>query len=83
MSEPTSELVESKALDLSWATTMALLFLGAANCRIAAQDLDTMKSDFARLNVETSKRVLKVYQARREKSEDSSDLRRPPQLHVN
>jgi uncharacterized protein (DUF2336 family) len=76
-------LILSKALDLSWATTMSLLFLGAANYRITARDLDTMKSDFARLNVETSKQVLKVYRARKETSVYSSNLRRLPQLHTN
>ena len=76
-------LILSKALNLSWATTMSLLFLGAANYRITARDLDTMKSDFARLNVETSKQVLKVYRARKETSVYSSNLRRLPQLHTN
>jgi uncharacterized protein (DUF2336 family) len=69
-------LILAKALDLSWATTMSLLFLGAAKYRITARDLDTMKSDFARLNVETSKQVLKVYRSRRETAVDSSTLRR-------
>jgi uncharacterized protein (DUF2336 family) len=75
-------LILAKALDLSWTTTMSLLFLGAANYRITARDLDTMKNDFARLNVETSKKVLKVYQSRKEAA-DSSSLRRLPQLHAN
>jgi uncharacterized protein (DUF2336 family) len=76
-------LILAKALDLSWATTMSLLFLGAAKYRITARDLDALKSDFARLNVETSKQVLKVYQSRKEAAADSSTLRRLPQLHTN
>jgi uncharacterized protein (DUF2336 family) len=73
-------LILAKALDLSWSTTMSLLFLGAANYRITARDLDSMKTEFARLNVETSKNVLKVYQSRREAADNSS--RRLPQLHA-
>jgi hypothetical protein len=42
-----------------------------------------MKNEFARLNVETSKHVLKVYQDRKETAADSSTLRRLPQLHTN
>jgi uncharacterized protein (DUF2336 family) len=76
-------LILAKALDLSWATTMSLLFLGAAKYRITARDLESMKNDFARLNVETSKHVLKVYQDRKETAADSSTLRRLPQLHTN
>ena len=75
-------LILAKALDLSWSTTMALLFLGAANYRITARDLDTMKSEFARLNVEASKSVLKVYRSRREIS-DGSGRGRLPQLHAH
>ena len=74
-------LILAKALDLSWTTTMSLLFLGAANFRITAGDLETMKSDFARLNVETSKKVLKVFQSRKEEAAHSSGLGHLPQLH--
>ena len=76
-------LILAKALDISWTTTMALLFLGAAKYQITARDLDIMKRDFDRLNVETSKQVLKVYQSRRETAADSSSLRRLPELHAN
>jgi uncharacterized protein (DUF2336 family) len=76
-------LILAKALDLSWTTTMSLLFLGAANYRITVGDLDGMKSEFFRLNVETSKQVLKVYQSRKETADDSSGLRRLPQLHTS
>jgi uncharacterized protein (DUF2336 family) len=74
-------LILAKALDLSWTTTMSLLFLGAANFRITAGDLERMKGDFARLNVETSKKVLKVFQSRKEEAAHSSGLRHLPQLH--
>ncbi len=72
----------AKALDLSWTTTMSLLFLGADNYRITVRDLDGLKSDFGRLNVETSRQVLKVYQSRKE-AVDGSGLRRLPQLHTH
>ena len=73
-------LILSKALDLSWATTMALLFLGAPDYRIAAKDLDAMKAEFARLDVETSKKVLEAYHSRRESAGSNLNLR--PQLHA-
>jgi hypothetical protein len=70
-------------LDLSWNYDYVFAVSGAVKYRIAARDLDTMKSDFARLNVETSKQVLKVYQSRRETAADSSSFRRLPQLHAS
>jgi uncharacterized protein (DUF2336 family) len=74
-------LVLARALDLSWPTTMALLFLGATNYRIIASDLDMMKGEFFRLNVDTSRRVLKTYQSRKDASIDDSSFGRLPQLH--
>jgi uncharacterized protein (DUF2336 family) len=59
-------LILAKALDLSWTTTMSLLFLGAANYRITAGELDGMKREFSQLQVETSRKVLKVYRSRKE-----------------
>src|SRR6202790_3818489 len=58
-------LVLTKALGFSWATTMALLFLGAKDHRITAQELRDLESEFGRLNVETSRSVLKLYQTRK------------------
>ena len=37
---------------------MSLLFLGAANYRITAGELDNMKREFLQLHVETSKKSL-------------------------
>ena len=73
-------LILAKALDLSWATTMALLFLGAADHRIATKDLDAIKVEFARLDAETSKKVLQAYHSRKESAGSSLSLR--PQLHA-
>jgi uncharacterized protein (DUF2336 family) len=58
-------LILAKALDFGWETAMALLFLGAKDHRIAADDVDDMKIEFARLDTETSRGVLKVYQSRK------------------
>jgi len=58
-------LVLAKALDFSWQTTMALLFLGAKDHRITAQDLNDLERDFGRLNPETSRSVLKFYRTRK------------------
>ena len=68
-------LILAKALDLSWTTTMSLLFLGAANYRITAGSLDTMKAEFLRLNVETSKQVLRTYQSRKSAAIESGSAR--------
>lgn len=69
-------LILAKALNLSWTTTMSLLFLGAPNYRITVGDLDRLKVDFVRLNVETSVRVLNLYRSRKEASAlDSGSLR--------
>ena len=66
-------LILAKALDLSWATTMALLFLGAPDYRIATKDLDAMKAEFARLDVETSKKVLEAYHSRKESAGSNAE----------
>jgi hypothetical protein len=54
---------------------MALLFLGAANYRITAGSLDGMKAEFQRLNVETSRQVLKTYQSRKSAAIESAAAR--------
>ena len=58
-------LVLAKALEFSWATTMALLFLGAKDHRITAQELKDLEREFGRLNVKTSRSVLEFYQSRK------------------
>ena len=55
-------LTVAKALGFSWVTTMALLFLGAPDHRIVAHDLEDTKREFAGLNIETSRSVLRTYQ---------------------
>jgi hypothetical protein len=58
-------LILAKALDFSWETTMALLFLGAKDHRITAQDLRDLESEYGRLNIGTSRSVLAFYQSRK------------------
>ncbi|WP_375778774.1 DUF2336 domain-containing protein [Bradyrhizobium sp. ma5] len=59
-------LILASALDFSWDTAMALLFLGAPEGRIAASRLDDLKIAFSRLKPETSRTVLQLYQSRRQ-----------------
>jgi Uncharacterised protein conserved in bacteria (DUF2336) len=73
-------LILAKAIDLSWATTMALVFLGAPDHRIAAKDLQGMEQEFARLDVATSKWVLQLYHSRKDSME--SGFHKLPQLHA-
>jgi uncharacterized protein (DUF2336 family) len=66
-------LVLAKALDFSWETTMALLFLGAKDHRITTNELSSLEIEFGRLNIETSRSVLQFYQSR--KNTDAIDSR--------
>jgi uncharacterized protein (DUF2336 family) len=75
-------LILAKAQGFSWQTTMSLLFLGAPDHRIASQDLDNLRQEFADLNIETSQSVLKQYQLRKQAAAANSDDRRLPQLHT-
>jgi uncharacterized protein (DUF2336 family) len=74
-------LILAKALGFGWETAMSLLFLGAKDHRISAHDLDGKREEFSRLNHETSRRVLKLYQSRKSAAGADSDQRRLPQLH--
>lgn len=56
-------LIMAKALGFGWNTAMALLFLGAPDCRIPAGELEAFKAEFQRLTVENASRVLEVYRA--------------------
>jgi uncharacterized protein (DUF2336 family) len=58
-------LILCKALAFSWDTTMSLLFLGAKDHRITASDLSDLESEYARLNIDTSRSVLAFYQSRK------------------
>jgi uncharacterized protein (DUF2336 family) len=69
-------LMVTKALDFSWSTTMALLFLGAKDHRITAQELNDTESEYGRLNVETSRSVLKFYQSRKDAGTAGAGMKR-------
>ena len=73
-------LLLSKSLDFSWATTMALLFLGAKDHRITAKELRDFERDYGRINIETSRSVLKVYQSRKHSGDADIDTKRQPAL---
>ena len=75
-------LILAKALDFAWETAMALLFLGAKDHRVSSRDLDDMREEFARLNTEASRSVLRFYQSRKNAAAVESDQRRLPQLHA-
>jgi uncharacterized protein (DUF2336 family) len=75
-------LILATALGFAWETTMALLFLGAKDHRISAQELEGRREEFARLNRETSRSVLELYQSRKSAAAVETDKRRLPQLHA-
>ena len=75
-------LILAKALGFCWETTLSLLFLAAPDYRIASLELARLHKEFADLNSETSKSVLKFYQTRKRASADSAAERRLPQLHA-
>jgi len=74
-------LILAKALGFAWETAMALLFLGAKDHRISARELEARKEEFARLDRETSRGVLELYQSRKIAAGLESGQRRLPQLH--
>jgi uncharacterized protein (DUF2336 family) len=71
-------LILAKALDFSWTTTMSLLFLGAKDHRITAQDLEDLENEFGRLNVATSLSVLECYRSRKNARSADSAVKRQP-----
>jgi hypothetical protein len=71
-------LILAKALDFSWATTMALLFLGAKDHRITARELKDLESEFGRLNLKTSRSVLEFYQSRKNAGNTGAGPKRQP-----
>jgi uncharacterized protein (DUF2336 family) len=74
-------LVLAKALNFSWETTMSLLFLSAKDHRISTGRLNSLKDQFARLDVEASQGVLTLYRSRKSEAAAESDLHRLPPLY--
>jgi hypothetical protein len=62
---------------------MALLFLGAKDHRITAQDLNDLEKEFGRLNVKTSRSVLEFYQSRKNAGGADTGLKRQAPLHLH
>ena len=73
-------LILAKALDFPWATTMALLFLGAKGHRVTAKELRDTETEFRRLTIETSRSVLEFYQSRKNAGSAASGPERQPTL---
>jgi Uncharacterised protein conserved in bacteria (DUF2336) len=71
-------LILAKALDFSWDTTMALLFLGAKDHRITANDLKDLQNEFSHLNVATSRSILEFYQSRKNAAVTDPNVTREP-----
>lgn len=74
-------LILAKALNFSWRTTMALLFLGAKDHRITVADLRDLEGEFGALNVETCKSVLEFYQSRKTSGSPESNPGRQLEMH--
>jgi uncharacterized protein (DUF2336 family) len=73
-------LILVKALDFSWATTMSLLFLGAKDHRITANELSGLEREYGRLNIKTSRSVLELYQKRKHVGDADAGVARQPAL---
>jgi uncharacterized protein (DUF2336 family) len=71
-------LVLSKAIEFSWETAMAVLFLGAENHRISMSELEDLKGEFKRADVRMSRGILEVYQSH---CRAGRDLAQPARLH--
>ena len=76
-------LILAKALDFSWETTMALLFLGARDHRITGSELRELESEFGRLNLKTSRSVLEFYQSRKNAGDGGDGPKRQPAVAVS
>jgi hypothetical protein len=71
-------LILAKSLGFSWDTTMSLLFLGAKDHRITANDLRDLENEYSRLNIETSRSVLAFYQSRKHGGAMEADAKQQP-----
>jgi Uncharacterised protein conserved in bacteria (DUF2336) len=71
-------LILAKALDFSWDTSMALLFLGAKDHRITANDLKDLEHEFGHLNVATSRSIVEFYQSRKNAAAVDSGVKHQP-----
>uniref|UniRef100_Q07J65 DUF2336 domain-containing protein n=1 Tax=Rhodopseudomonas palustris (strain BisA53) TaxID=316055 RepID=Q07J65_RHOP5 len=63
-------LLLAKAINLSWTTAMAILFLATPGRRISGSKLEQLQSEYSFLNVQTSQEVLQVYRSRKYMNEE-------------
>jgi hypothetical protein len=59
-----------------------LLFLGAKDHRITANELRDLESEFGRLNLKTSRSVLEFYQSRKNAGDTDAGPKRQPAVAV-
>jgi uncharacterized protein (DUF2336 family) len=57
--------IVAKAAGCSWPTVKALLLMRAAGRSMSKMDLDRLRENYERLEAQTAKRVLEIYDARR------------------
>jgi uncharacterized protein (DUF2336 family) len=69
-------LVLAKALEFSWDTAMALLFLRAKDHRINAAALDDLKRHFTKLDCQTCIEVVQTFQSQRQTGAPRNTVRR-------
>lgn len=58
-------LVLTRAIDYSWPTSLAFLFLAARDHRISSKDLESKKQEFDRLSLSAARKILDFYQSRK------------------
>jgi hypothetical protein len=76
-------VVLTRAMQFSWPTTMALLFLAARDHRISSSGLTAKKLEFERLSSKAARSILEFYQSRKNLLADQEPDRRLPRLHLN
>jgi uncharacterized protein (DUF2336 family) len=64
--DPSLLRIIARVAGCSWATVKALLLMRAADRRMSENDLDRERAKFARVEVRTAKRLLELYEARRD-----------------
>jgi uncharacterized protein (DUF2336 family) len=67
-------LILAKVAGFSWTTAKAILLLRAADRGMSAQDLEQAHGVFTRLQIETARRVLHFYHARRKGSDQPAAM---------
>jgi len=74
-------LILAKALNFSWRTTMALLFLGAKDHCITQSELKQLEARFGRHTVKACRSVLEHYHAKTAERQSPSGASGAERLH--